>query len=162
MAGCPHIPRASHECETTDVSLGRVLRVGTRFWIRLHAFLLPTPWPTLLHRSAVVAHARRSQIDWLAGPPAAGRIRPMSRWRRSLGLVDPKARHLRRPERLDLPGHEVLVEVPSAALLFQAWEERSLEEQQKLREIPPEPFYLRAPHITQPRRGSGPEPDRSH
>ncbi len=66
------------------------------------------------------------------------------------------------PERLDLPGHEVLVEVPSAALLFQAWEERSLEEQQKLREIPPEPFYLRAPHITQPRRGSGPEPDRSH
>ena len=69
---------------------------------------------------------------------------------------------LEEPQRLDLPDHDVLVEVPSAALLLEAWQERSPEEQQKLLEIPPEPFYLRAPHITQPKRGSGPEPDRSH
>ena len=61
---------------------------------------------------------------------------------------------LEQPERLDLPGHDVSVEVPSAVRLFEAWQERSPEEQQKLLEIPPEPFYLRAPHITQPKQDS--------
>jgi|TARA_B100000959_G_scaffold250354_1_gene278726 tRNA threonylcarbamoyl adenosine modification protein YeaZ len=52
------------------------------------------------------------------------------------------------PARLDLPGSDVRLGVPSAELLLQAWRVRSEEERRELLETPPEPFYLRSPHIT--------------
>ena len=55
------------------------------------------------------------------------------------------------PARLDLPGHDVRLGVPSAELLLQAWRVRSEEERRELRKAPPEPFYLRPPHITRPK-----------
>jgi len=38
-----------------------------------------------------------------------------------------------------------------AELLLQVWRMRSEEERRELLEIPPEPFYLRPPHITRPK-----------
>lgn len=55
------------------------------------------------------------------------------------------------PARLELPGHDVRLGVPSAELLLQVWRMRSEEERRDLLEIPPEPFYLRPPHITRPK-----------
>jgi tRNA A37 threonylcarbamoyladenosine modification protein TsaB len=55
------------------------------------------------------------------------------------------------PARLELPGHDVRLGVPSAELLLQVWRMRSEEERRELLEIPPEPFYLRPPHITRPK-----------
>ena len=57
--------------------------------------------------------------------------------------------------RLLLPaelGQEVRQEMPEARLLLQAWQARSGEEQEKLKEVPPEPFYLREAYITTPKK----------
>ena len=56
------------------------------------------------------------------------------------------------PARLDLPGRDVRRGVPSAGLLLEAWRMRSEEEREELRGGAPEPFYLRPPHITEPRK----------
>ena len=54
------------------------------------------------------------------------------------------------PARLRLPGSlEVELAVPSAERLLAAWASKSEAEQAELAAIPPEPFYLRPPHITQ-------------
>ncbi|HBM76859.1 MAG TPA: hypothetical protein DD438_02010, partial [Verrucomicrobiales bacterium] len=53
--------------------------------------------------------------------------------------------------RLGLSECEVLHEVPSAALLLESWLDRDPEEQEALTRVPPQPFYLRPPHITQPK-----------
>ena len=55
------------------------------------------------------------------------------------------------PGRLRLPetlASQVRHTVPSAALLLEAWAEKSPEERKLLMETPPQPFYLRPPHIT--------------
>jgi len=57
--------------------------------------------------------------------------------------------------RLGLSDCEILTEVPAAVLLLEAWLGRSPEEQQELLGLPPQPFYLRPPHITQPGGASG-------
>ena len=55
------------------------------------------------------------------------------------------------PARLRLPGLEISLGVPSAGLLLEAWSHRSDGEKEELKGIPPEPAYLRPPHITQPK-----------
>lgn len=57
--------------------------------------------------------------------------------------------------RLGLSECEVLSEVPSAALLLESWLDRDPEEQEALTRVPPQPFYLRPPHITQPKDAAG-------
>ncbi len=60
--------------------------------------------------------------------------------------------------RLLLPGAlEAVVrqEVPQASLLLEAWRARSEEEQVVVREVPPEPFYLREAYITTPKAKVG-------
>ena len=59
---------------------------------------------------------------------------------------------LEEPGRLDLPGRDVRWESPSADLLLEAWRLRSEEERHALLGIAPEPFYLRPPHITEPKQ----------
>lgn len=63
-------------------------------------------------------------------------------------LEDPA--RLRLPE--GLPGR-VEMGVPSAELLLKAWVERSEAERAVLLQRPPQPFYLRPPHITTPSSG---------
>ena len=59
------------------------------------------------------------------------------------------------PARLRLPGaleREVRWATPEARLVLAAWDSRSSVERDRLRETPPQPFYLRPPHITEPRK----------
>lgn len=55
------------------------------------------------------------------------------------------------PSRLDLPDSEVALATPSAPLLLESWWAKNESEKKQLLETPPEPFYLRPPHITQPK-----------
>jgi hypothetical protein len=55
------------------------------------------------------------------------------------------------PERRQLSAElaaRVELAVPSAALLLEAWWAKSVGARVELRKKPPEPFYLRPPHIT--------------
>lgn len=71
---------------------------------------------------------------------------------------------LESPTRLPLPedlAGRVELQVPTARLLLEAWWARSPAEQEAVTAIPPEPYYLRPPHITKPRRplaGPGTDP----
>lgn len=62
-----------------------------------------------------------------------------------LTLEDP--RRLKLPE--DVTRHVRHV-APDASLLLAAWRSKAEDEQGRLLSLPPEPFYLRAPHITKP------------
>ena len=58
---------------------------------------------------------------------------------------------LEEPERLPLPADlagEVDLATPEARLAVAAWSDRSRDERERLRQIPPQPYYLRPPHIT--------------
>jgi tRNA threonylcarbamoyl adenosine modification protein YeaZ len=58
------------------------------------------------------------------------------------------------PERFGL-AKDVVVEqvVPTARLLVQAWWALSEEQREELRSIPPQPAYLKPPHITEAKKG---------
>lgn len=58
--------------------------------------------------------------------------------------------------RLGLSEYQVLPEFPSAAFLLESWLGRESGEREELARVPPQPFYLRPPHITQPKDGAGP------
>lgn len=57
--------------------------------------------------------------------------------------------------RLLLPGTlegEVRQELPTASLLLDAWKATGEEQQVALRDVPPEPFYLREAYVTTPKK----------
>ena len=59
--------------------------------------------------------------------------------------------------RLGLSEYQIRPELPSAAFLLESWLGRTDEEQEELASIPPQPFYLRPPHITKPKENLGVE-----
>ncbi len=59
--------------------------------------------------------------------------------------------------RLGLGDYQIRPELPSAAFLLESWLSRADDERKELAGVPPQPFYLRPPHITKPKETPGRE-----